>query len=100
MHTAPLGRCMLIGAGIALILVTIFMSGANADPAWGPYWMIRPLIVVPLAGATGGLFYYLMDRLRCQGGWKKLAANVISFIIYLFGLWMGTVLGFNGTLWN
>lgn len=46
---------MLTGAGLALILISIFLVGNNsADPSWGKYWMIRPLLVVPFAGAMGG----------------------------------------------
>jgi hypothetical protein len=62
--------------------------------------MIRPLIIVPLAGATGGLFYHLMDNLHLQGGWKKVLALILSLIGYIFVLWIGTVLGLDGTWWN
>jgi hypothetical protein len=92
---------MLIGAGIALILISIFLYGVHhPKPEWGKFWMIRPLIIVPLAGATGGLVYYFLDRFTDQGGWKKALAIAASVIIYLIGLWMGFVLGLDGTLWN
>jgi len=55
---------------------------------------------ISFAGALGGFFYYQLDFLRVRGGWNILAANFVSLIIFLFGLWMGTVLGLNGTLWN
>lgn len=100
-HSASLGKRMLIGAAIALTLITIFLLKAGApDPAWGKFWMIRPLIIVPLAGACGGVFYHLMDTLRSKGGWKKIAANVLSVVVFIIGLWLGTVLGLNGTMWN
>ncbi|MGV3629770.1 MAG: potassium transporter KefB [Bacteroidota bacterium] len=96
-----LGRRMLIGAGIALLLISFFLFMAGEpNPAWPKFWIIKPLLVVPFAGAMGGVFYYLMDPMRSQGGWKMFAANVLSFIVYVFGLWMGTVLGLNGTMWN
>jgi hypothetical protein len=99
-HAAPVGKRMLWGALIALVLISLFISGAETDPSWSPYWRIRPLIVVPFAGAMGGVFYYFMDHLRYQGGWKMIAANVISLLVYIVALWMGTVLGLVGTLWN
>lgn len=101
LHSASLTKRMLQGAGIALVLISIFLLGADdADPAWPKLWMLRPLVVVPVAGAMGGLFYYLMDHLRYQGGWKKVLAIIISLIGYIFALWIGTVLGLDGTYWD
>lgn len=100
-HSASPVRRMLWGAGIALTLIILFLTGAGEpDPRWGKLWMVKPLIVVPLAGSMGGLFYHFMDRIRYQGGWKKLLANIVSVIVYVFVLWIGTVLGLNGTMWN
>jgi hypothetical protein len=100
-HTASLGKRMLQGAGIALILITIFLFGAGEpDPGWPRLWMLRPLVIVPLAGAMGGVFYYYMDHLRYQGGWKKALAIILSLMVYIIGLWLGTVLGLDGTMWN
>ncbi|MBG6233595.1 hypothetical protein IWX76_000150 [Pedobacter sp. CAN_A7] len=100
-HPASLGKRMLQGGTVALILISIFLMGAGEpNPEWGKLWMIRPLIIVPLAGAVGGAFYYVMDSLRYRGDLAKIAANVLSLIVYIIGLWMGTVLGLDGTMWN
>jgi hypothetical protein len=100
-HRASMSKRMLQGALIALILIAVFLLSAGApDPAWPKLWMLRPLIIVPLAGAGGGVFYYFMDHLRHRGGWKMVAANIISLLAYLIALWMGTVLGLDGTMWN
>ena len=100
-HPASLAKRMLLGAGIALILITIFLLGVReTNPAWGKLWMIKPLVIVPLAGATGGLFYYFIDNVFNQGGWKKALTIILSLLIYIIGLWLGFVLGLNGTLWN
>jgi hypothetical protein len=100
-HSSSLAKRMLFGAGIALILIAIFLLLVNnPKPEWGELWMIRPLTIVPLAGAMGGLFYYSMDHLRYQGGWKMILAYILSLIVYLFVLWIGTILGLSGTLWN
>jgi hypothetical protein len=100
-HRNTLGKRMFFGALIALALITLFLAGVkNANPAWGKYWMIQPLLIVPAAGAMGGLFYYFMDRLRYLGGWKTVLAYVLSFFGYLVAIWLGTVLGLSGTLWN
>lgn len=101
LNKASVGKCALVGAGIALLLISLFLSGVkHPDPAWGKFWFIRPLVVVSLAGATGGVIYFFTNSLRSQGGWKKFTAIILSVLIYIFGLWIGTVLGLNGTLWN
>lgn len=99
--TPSLLKRMFIGAGIALVPISLLLISVDAaNPAWGPYWMIRPLIVVPMAGAAGGAFFHLMSPFRYQGGWKKITAVFICFIVFIFCLWIGTVLGLDGTLWN
>ncbi|OUJ74063.1 potassium transporter KefB [Hymenobacter crusticola] len=101
LHAASLGKRALQGAAIALVLIAVFLLNAGApDPRWPKFWMIRPLLVVPAAGAVGGIFYYFMDYLRYQGGWKKAVAILASLLVYLVGLWVGTVLGLVGTMWD
>ncbi len=100
-HRIPLAKCLLAGASIGLLVILVFILPVeNPHPDWPKYWMIRPLLVTPFAGAMGGLFFYLADKWRWQGGWKKVLANVASLLVFLFGLWMGIVLGLDGTLWN
>ncbi len=92
---------ILIGAGFALFVITFFLlSDKNPDPSWGQYYMIKPLIIVPFAGGCGGAFYAFMDSIEKHGFWQKLTALFICIIVYIFGLWMGSVLGLNGTYWN
>jgi uncharacterized membrane protein HdeD (DUF308 family) len=49
--------------------------------------MIRPLIIVLVAGAMV-VYYYFMDHLRNRGGWKTVLANIVSLIGYLIALWL------------
>jgi hypothetical protein len=101
LHTAPLGKRALQGGGIALVLMILFLLPVHdPDPEWGTFWYIRPLIVITFAGAVGGAFYYFMDTFRYEGGWKKIVANIVCLIVYIFGLWIGSVLGLDGTLWD
>jgi hypothetical protein len=100
-HATSAGKRMLHGAAIALILIGGFLlSAGEADPAWPKLWIMKPLIIVPLAGALGGLFYYNLDPLRHQGGWRTVLAFILSLIVYLIVLWLGVVLGLNGTMWD
>lgn len=101
LYSTSLGKRMLIGALLGLIIISMFLiSTGKADPAWGKLWMIRPLIVVPLAGSGAGLIDYLMDGVRSQGGRNKIFAMIFVVIVYIFALWLGVVLGLDGTLWD
>jgi hypothetical protein len=99
--SASLVKRMLLGALIGLILITIFLLGAgDPNPEWGKLWMINPLIIVPLAGALGGAFNYFISRQDFRSGWIKILAIILSLIVFIIGLWMGIVLGLDGTYWN
>lgn len=90
-----------IGAGIALGVMILFLSGVdNPNPAWPKYWQVRPLIVMPLAGAAGGAFFYIMRSRGYTSGWQKIVAMFVSLLVYVIGLWLGSVVGLDGTLWN
>ena len=102
-NPASLKKRMLIGAGIGLFLISLFLFGDGdlpAHPDWPKFWYIRPLIVVPVAAAMGAGFSTILDDLRHQGGWKQAFAILLSLIVFIVALWMGTVLGLVGTLWN
>ncbi|HEY1025926.1 MAG TPA: hypothetical protein VGE26_12220 [Sphingobacteriaceae bacterium] len=100
-HPASPALPMLIGAGIGFILISFFVFGVdNPSPDWPKFWYIRPLIVTPVAGAMGGAFYYLMDYLSSYRGLNRTVAVILSVIVFFVGLWLGTVLGLAGTMWN
>jgi hypothetical protein len=100
-HPVSLSKRMLIGAGIGLSLISFFLiSAGEPDPAWGKFWMIQPLVMVPFAGAIGGLCNYVIFQYRSLVGINKIVATILSILVFLFGLWMGIVLGLNGTMWN
>jgi hypothetical protein len=100
-HSPALAKHMLIGAAFAFALMCLFLYGAEGRAEWGQFWMIRPLLVISFAGATGGAVFYFMDHfMGYKGGWRKALTILLSGIIYIFGLWIGSVLGLVGTLWN
>ncbi|GAB3835604.1 hypothetical protein GCM10028821_32300 [Hymenobacter jeollabukensis] len=78
--------------------MAVFASGAHLK--FG-LWTVLPLLTVPVAGAFGGLLYYLLDYLRYQGGWQKAVANVVSLVAYGVLLWLSLVAAFAVTgLWD
>jgi hypothetical protein len=90
----------LAGGAIGLIFISLFVFGVkNPNPAWGQLWRIKPLIMAPLGGAAGGAFFCLINNLKLQG-FKKALAITVSIIGFLIALWMGVVLGLNGTMWD
>jgi len=96
-----IGVRMLAGAAIALLIIVTFLLQVNEpDPAWPKYWMVRPLIITPLAGAVGGMLYHFINSKISGSGMKRLLAIVLGIIVYLFTLWVGIVLGLDGTLWD
>lgn len=100
MRIGALTKGAFIGGGFALVLISIFLLGGTPDPRWPRFWMLKPLIIVPLAGAAGGALIQLINRSIHQAGWKKVLANVLGAIAFIIMLWLGTVLGLNGTYWN
>jgi hypothetical protein len=99
-QSITLGKPMLVSAGIALLVISFFVFGVDVpNPEWGKYWMIRPLLVTPLAGAVGGAFYAFMDY-QSSRGFNRTAAILLSIVVYVIGLWLGIVLGLAGTMWD
>lgn len=102
-HLGTLYKFMFAGGLIALAIISFFLYDAlqagTADPNWGKYWMVRPLVIVPLAGAAGGGFIYFMYS-RFQGGWAKILLTLLGIIGFIIALWLGTVIGLDGTYWN
>jgi hypothetical protein len=92
----------LTGAGIALAVILVFVTGglSNPNPEWYPTWWVRPLLVTPIAGACGGLFFHFMYELGRGNNIKRIVLSFIAVIGFVIALWMGTVLGLVGTMWN
>lgn len=100
-NSTSLVKRMLVGALIGLILISIFLSGTgDPNPEWGKLWMLRPLIIVPLAGAMGGAFNYFVSAQHFKSDWAKILGMILSLIVFVVGLWMGSVLGLAGTYWH
>lgn len=98
---ASLAKRMAVGAALALLLISLFLAGVkHPNPSWPSYWMIRPLLIVPIAGALGGGFFYAVRQWGPHETWKKVLATLVGILGYLVAVWMGTILGLDGTLWN
>ena len=99
--TAALIKRMITGGAVGFIFMALFLAGVdNPDPNWSKYWMARPMVVVTIAGAIGGAFVDFMHILRYQGGIKKLLGIILGIVGFLVILWLGSVYGLDGTLWD
>ncbi|PPK85338.1 hypothetical protein CLV84_2233 [Neolewinella xylanilytica] len=96
-----LGMACLLGACLGFALITTFVFGVDhPNPAWGPDWRVRPLIVAPLAGAAGAGVAYYTFRLLVSWEWPRFLVWLVCGLGLLVALWMGTVVGLDGTMWN
>ena len=99
-HQLSWTKPVLIGAAVGFLAISFFVFGVdNPHPEWGAYWRVRPLIITPLAGATGGAFYAFMDY-PAKRGFNRILAILISLVVFIIGLWIGVVLGLDGTMWD
>lgn len=99
--SSTITRRALAGAIPAFIVIGLFlMMPYTVDKGWSKYWMLRPLFIVPLAGAMGGLFYHFMDTCRKCNGWNRLLTISASVLVYVVGVWLGIIAGLDGTLWD
>ncbi len=94
-------RRAIIGAIIGLVFISLFLvKGGEGDPSWPQYWWIRPLVVVPAAGAAGGIFWHILAPMRALGGWKSVTGFILSVLGFIVCLWLGSVAGLDGTYWD
>jgi hypothetical protein len=96
-----IGLRMLTGAIIGLFIISFFvLSVDDPDPDWGKYWMIRPLVITPLAAAFGMLSFFLKDFIHPRGKFLTILVFSLSLVVFVIALWLGFVLGLDGTLWD
>lgn len=99
--TRKLLICVTIGGLIGLGIISMFVFGIDReDPAWGDNWRIRPLIVTPLVAALGGSAFYLVQFLKPKSLLIKIGLYAFSGFAFVVALWVGIILGLDGTLWN
>lgn len=90
----------LFGAWIGLFVISFFIMSADEPYPWGKFWMIRPLLITTFAGAMGGVCNYFILRYHKLFHLPRAVAILLSIIVFLIGLWLGIILGLDGTMWN
>jgi hypothetical protein len=95
---ASLIKPMILGTVVGLVAFFFFSRG-EAKPEWGPLWKVRPLIVLLLSGAFWGVCFNYLVRQK-YFPLSKIATVVLGVLGLLLGIWMGVVVGFDGTMWD
>lgn len=100
-NLSTLIKFAIAGAVIALILISLLIFSVNTPkPEWGQHWYIRPLIVTPFITSIGGIALYLLNLKDFKSKILNLILLIMSILTFFFFLWIGTILGLDGTLWN
>lgn len=98
---AQLSMAALTGVLIGFAIISFFVFGVDApNPDWGSNWRIKPLILTPLASGLGAFLAYSFFKLGSRFGVNKAVAFILACIMFLVILWLGVVLGLNGTMWD
>lgn len=86
--------------GLCLIALFVF-SVQDPNPEWGNYWRVRPLLLTPLVAGMGAMAAYFVYRKGVAGSaGLKILFTVLAAGAFLFSLWIGIILGLDGTLWD
>lgn len=83
-----------LGALVPACLLTFLIIANSSNYA---VWMVFPLLLIPVGGAAGGIFFYLMGFLWFPKGSQKLIAILASILVYFVVVWLSSVLAFNFT---
>ena len=97
-----LAKAVIAGAiaGLLVISLFIFRLEGPAPEEWGKLWRLKPLLLTPLICAFGGACCYFVMHLSARGVIPKALAVILCVLGSIFTIWMGIVLGLNGTMWN
>ncbi|MFM2337589.1 MAG: hypothetical protein RL115_782 [Bacteroidota bacterium] len=92
---------ILIGTSIGLAFIIFFLvTASKPNTEWSSAWWLKPMLVVPLAGALGAIAFSLLISIKTNAGWKKIALYLMAGLVFIIAIWMGMVVGLDGTYWN
>ncbi|MEN9977414.1 MAG: hypothetical protein RLZZ569_39 [Bacteroidota bacterium] len=90
-----------VGALIGFIFIgLLLLSNKYSSPTWGKWWQLKPLLVVPLTCAIAGSLIYVIHPKKPFSKWRIFVFLTLALLGFLFSLWIGIIIGLDGTLWN
>jgi len=104
LSSKQLVRPALQGAGIAFLIIIVFLSvifslghGLSGKTFRAALWEFFPLITATAGGAAGGIVYFLVARAWTPAGWVRVAATIAGLLLYALLVWISLVGGFAAT---
>lgn len=98
-NTHKLFLSFLLGWLVGLSVISFFVfSVKNPHASWGEWWMLKPLMLTPLV--AGSFFYVSQIVFPSKNIRQKIGLFLLRIILSGAIIWMGVVLGLDGTLWN
>ncbi|MDA3614427.1 LrgB family protein [Polluticaenibacter yanchengensis] len=98
---ATIAKTMLTGLVTGLVIISLFVFTVNnPKPEWGNNWRMQPLLLTPLVVAFGSLVFFANRIFQPQNKTVKTLLLIGSIIAFVFSIWIGIIIGLNGTLWN
>jgi hypothetical protein len=92
---------MFLGWCIGLIIILIFIFDVNEPhPDWGDQWFVKPVLLTPAVTGFGILSFYLIRIVHPTTNVGRALTYLLSSLLFLVSIWLGIVIGLNGTLWN
>lgn len=87
---------IVLGAGLATVLLTVlFLLPGSLRPG-GTGWLVFSYLVVPTAGALGGLIFDMLHPLRNRGGLGYVLSICIGAVAYAVLFTLSFLMGANG----
>lgn len=93
-------KAAMTGGIVGLVIISVFVFTAETKQEWGTLWQIKPLVITPLVAALGGGAFYATLSFFSANRWPKALGMTIGVLAFMVALWLGVVLGLNGTLWD
>ena len=94
----------LLGAAIALVVVTVFLviifftGEIMPGKSFGQIlWELLPVLTTMVGGAAGGIFYFLLMHVLKPKGRLKILTIIFSVVVYAVILWLSLVAGLSVT---
>lgn len=98
---ATIAKTMALGLILGLVIISLFVFGVNnPKQEWGTNWRMQPLILTPIVVAFGSLAFFANRIFMPQTKTAKVLLSVASIIAFIISIWLGIIIGLNGTLWN
>ena len=79
------------GAVLAVVFLALFSAFGGEGKAGDMNFRIFPLVLVCIAGGTGGVIYHILKEKEPSRWWHRTA----GILIYLFLVWLAFFLSMN-----